>query len=249
MKIDSSVSAIAALAALLWALGASSPALAQVYVIESTAADIKVGVQLAMADRLVIPAGASIRAVLPSGKTQTIKGPYSGPVADLSKGQEINEGVVAWLKNLMQTGGASEATPGATRSAGVPARSPPRFSWSNIPTSSDGSVCILQASKPQLARAPVPVAQRVAVVDAESAARGEAEWPAGADLVAWPQGVGLRAGGTYYVLVEGRPRRQLRLELLSQPPADDDMLAELQRRGCRYQFDAFVREKLAAAKP
>jgi hypothetical protein len=249
MKIDSIVLAFATLLAALLAAVGGSPALAQVYVIESTVPDIKVGGQLAMADRLAIPAGASIRAVLPSGKTQTFKGPYSGPVADLAKGQEVNEGVVGWLKNLMQTGGASEATPGATRSAGVPARSPPRFSWSNVPTSIDGSVCLLQATKPQLARAPVPVAQRVAVVDAESAARGEAEWPAGADLVAWPAGVSVRAGSTYYLLVEGRPRRQLKLELLQQLPGDDDLLAELQKRGCRYQFEAFVREKLAAAKP
>jgi hypothetical protein len=26
------------------------------------------------------------------------------------------------------------------------------------------------------------------------------------------------------------------------------LLAELQKRGCRHQFEAFVREKLAAAK-
>ena len=39
------------------------------------------------------------------------------------------------------------------------------------------SVCVGKDAKLQLARAPVPVAQRVAVVDLDSAARGEAEWP------------------------------------------------------------------------
>jgi hypothetical protein len=236
-------------AMLLGLTGGLSPALAQIYIIESTAPGIKVGAQLAMADSVSIPAGASVRAVLPSGKTQTVRGPYSGSVADLAKGQEVNEGVVGWLKNILQTGGASEATPGATRSAGVMRpRATPRFSWWQVPTSIDGSVCVGKGTQLQLARAPVPVAQRVAVVDVDSAARGEAEWPVNADLVPWPAGVAIRPGGGYYLLLEGRPRRQVKLEVLDKLPADDDLLAELQKRGCRYQFEAFLREKLAEAK-
>jgi len=123
MKIDRLLLALASLAAALVALaGSSQSARAQVYVIESSVPDIKVGAQFAMADSLSIPAGGAIRAVLPSGKTQTVKGPYHGPIADLAKGQEVNDGVVGWLKNIMLTGGATEATPGATRSASAPAR-------------------------------------------------------------------------------------------------------------------------------
>jgi len=235
-------------AALLGLTGGLAPALAQIYIIESTVPAIKVGAQLAMADSVSIPAGASVRAVLPSGKTQTVRGPYSGSVADLAKGQEVNEGVVGWLKSILQTGGASETTPGATRSVSVPRRSMPRFSWSQVPTSIDGSVCISKGAQLELARAPVPVAQRVAVVDVDSAARGEAEWPVNADLVPWPAGVAIRAGGAYYLLLEGRPRRQVKLEVLDKLPGDDDLLAVLQRRGCRYQFEAFLRQKLAEAK-
>jgi hypothetical protein len=224
----------AAFAALLMVVPAgASPAWAQIYVIESSAPDIKVGAQLAMADTLSLPAGAVIRAVLPSGKTQTIKGPYQGKVADLARGQEINEGVVGWLKNILQTGGATEATPGATRSASPPARprAAGRFSWTNVPTSTDGTVCVGKDGKLQLARASTAVAQRVAVVEVESAARGEAEWPVGQELAAWPAQVTVRPGGTYQV------------------PGEDDVLAALQKRGCRYQFEAFVRDKLAGAKP
>ena len=248
MKIGWLCLSIATLGAVLLGL-TGGLALAQVYIIESTAPGIKVGAQLAMTDSVAIPAGASVRAVLPSGKTQTVKGPYSGSVADLAKGQEVNEGVVGWLKNILQTGGASEATPGATRSAGVPRpRTTPRFSWSQVPTAIDGSVCIGKGTQLQLARAPAPVGQRVAVVDVDSAARGEAEWPINAELVPWPAGVAVRPGGAYYLLLEGRPRRQVKLEVLDKLPADDDLLAELQKRGCRYQFEAFLREKLAEAK-
>jgi len=250
MKISSLLVALAGLAAVPTVLAGLAPAAqAQIYVIESTAPAIKVGVQLATADNVVIPAGASIRAVLPSGKTQTVKGPYSGSVADLAKGQEVNDGVVSWLKAIMLTGGATEATPGATRSAQIPAsRAPPRFSWSNVPTSIDGSVCVERGANLVLARTPVPVVQRVAVVDADSAARGEAEWPVNGDVVAWPTTVAVNSGGSYYLLVEGRQRRRVRLEFMDKLPAEDDLLAELQRRGCRYQFEAFVKERLAAAK-
>ena len=79
---------------------------------------------------LTVPAGTHIRAVLPSGKTQTIKGPYNGTVADLAKGQPLNEGVMAWIKNFLRTGGATEATPGATRSIG---RQPPESRASASP--------------------------------------------------------------------------------------------------------------------
>ena len=241
-----------ALAALIVVLPVgAAPASAQIYVIESSAPDIKVGAQLAMADTLSLPPGATIRAVLPSGKTQTVKGPYKGRVADLAKGQEMNDGVVGWLKSILETGGATEATPGATRSASPPARprGRVRFSWSDVPTSTDGSICIGKDGKLQLLRASATAAQRVAVVEVGSTARGEAEWPAGAERVAWPAEVAVRSGGTYWLLIEGRPRRQLKLEVFEQLPGEDDVLAALQKRGCRYQFEAFVRDKLAGATP
>jgi len=241
-----------ALAALIVILpGGAAPALAQIYVIESSAPDIKVGAQLAMADTLSLPPGATIRAVLPSGKTQTVKGPFKGRVADLAKGQEMNDGVVGWLKSILETGGATEATPGATRSASPPPRprGRVRFSWSDVPTATDGSICIGKDGKLQLLRASASAVQRVAVVEVGSAARGEAEWPAGAERVAWPAEVAVRPGGTYWLLIEGRPRRQLKLEVFEPLPGEDDVLPALQKRGCRYQFEAFVRDKLAGATP
>jgi hypothetical protein len=79
-------------AALVVAPAGLSPASADQHVIESTAPGIKVGSQLADRDSLTIPAGTQIRVVLPSGKTQTIRGPFTGAVADLAKGQPRNDG-------------------------------------------------------------------------------------------------------------------------------------------------------------
>ena len=107
---------------------------ADVYVLESTTMTISSGSHLAASDTIMIPKGSFIRAVLPSGKTQTIKGPYSGSVADLDKGQPHNDGVIAWIRNILETGGSKEATPGATR--GIrrePAAVNMAFSWSAVP--------------------------------------------------------------------------------------------------------------------
>jgi len=117
---------------------------------ESTAATIRVGSTLGMSAAISIPAGSHIRAVLPSGKTQTIKGPYNGTVADLAKGQPVNEGVTAWIKNILATGGATQATPGATRGIARPADKPrAAFSWFAILVA-DGTVCVEKGAKLQL---------------------------------------------------------------------------------------------------
>src|SRR5262249_28065435 len=116
--------ALLALAGLIGCVLSATAAAGQIYVMESSVAGIRVGSALELGAALTIPAGGHIRAVLPSGKTQTIKGPYTGTVADLAKGQPINEGVTAWIKNVLRTGGASEATPGATRRIPRPAQNP-----------------------------------------------------------------------------------------------------------------------------
>jgi hypothetical protein len=223
-------------------------ALADVYVLESTTMTINAGSRLAASDTITIPKDSFIRAVLPSGKTQTIKGPYNGSVADLDKGQPHNDGVLSWIRNILETGGSKEVTPGATRSIRrEPAAVNMAFSWSNVPVTADAVVCVARNGKVQLLRAPSPRAERVTIVDTLSGARGEAQWEAGGDVAAWPVNLTPRADTTYYLLVPDRPQRQVRFRILEQLPADDDVLVVLQGEGCRSQFNAWVRERLASA--
>jgi hypothetical protein len=67
-------------------------------------------------------------------------------------------------------------------------------------------------------------------------------------VTAWPSTIQPRPDGIYYMSVESQPRRQVTLRVLDQLPTEEDVLAELQRLGCKYQFETYVREKLAAAK-
>ncbi len=246
MKMRSLFRNVVGLSAILVAAWASAlPARAELYIIESTTAAIKAGSRLADGDSLSIPAGAQIRAVLPSGKTQTIRGPFQGRVADLAKGTP-NEGVLSWIKNILLTGGATEATPGAVRSISR-AQPKPRmsFSWSAIPVTMDGTICVEKGAGLQLLRAPSSRPERITVIDAVRSERGEAQWEGDSETVAWPAGVTPRADAIYDLLVQGRPRRQVTLRVLAQLPADADVLTELHKLGCKYQFEAWVRERLA----
>jgi hypothetical protein len=227
------------------ALSATAAA-AQIYVMESTVAAIRVGSALDLRAAISIPAGGHIRAVLPSGKTQTIKGPYEGTVADLAKGQPINEGVLAWIKDLVRTGGATQTTPGATRSIGRPADKPrAAFSWSAIPVA-NGTVCVEKGASLTLIRVASPNAERATMIDAANGKQAELQWEQGSDTAAWPASLIPRNEGTYEVLAAGRPRRQITVRVLDQLPPEDNLLIELNRLGCSSQFEAWVRGKLAA---
>jgi hypothetical protein len=245
MRPMSATLVAAATAVLGLAALAPTPACADLYVLESTAATVSAGAHLATGDSISIPAGSYIRAVLPSGKTQTIKGPFNGSAADIDKGQGANEGVLAWLRGMLATGGSREITPGATR--GI-RREPPAmaFSWSTVPVASDATVCVIRGGRVELVRAPASRAERVSIIDAATGARGEAQWDLSSATTSWPAALPLRADATYYVLMADRPQRQLTLRLLEAVPADEDVLVVLQRSGCRPQFEAWVREKLGA---
>lgn len=224
-----------------------SPAAAQVYVMESTVPAIRVGSALEMDAALSVPAGGHLRCVLPSGKTQTIKGPYNGRVADLAKGQPINEGVMAWIKNVLSSGGATEAKPGATRSA---ARAPEKvrmpFSWSAVPFT-NATVCVQKGAKLQLVRASGGNAEAFTVVDGATGQQAEGRWEPSSTTADWPASVVPRTDVTYYIQVPDRPRRQVVLRVVDKLPADDDVLMELHRQGCSAQFEAWMRDRLAAA--
>jgi hypothetical protein len=248
-KTRLSLFGVLGLAAAAGALFADVPAAhADLYVIESTVPSIKPRTRLLGDQQIAIPAGGSIRAVLPDGRTQTIKGPYSGPVSDLDKNVARNEGVLGWLRNILQTGGATEATPGATRSIGRAAAPRTGFSWTTVPVTLDGtpSICVQKGAGLMLARAPSVRADRVTVIETSSSQQGEAQFAAGSETTAWPAGVAVKPDATYQLLMQDRPRRQVRLRVIDKLPSDTDVLNELHKLDCKYQFEAWVRGTLAA---
>jgi hypothetical protein len=240
--------ALMLMAGLVGAQLSQTAAVAQIYVMESTVAAIRVGSALDMGAAISVPAGGHIRAVLPSGKTQTIRGPYQGTVANLAKGQPINEGVLTWLENALRTGGATQSTPGATRSVARPPDKPRLpFSWSAVAVA-NGTVCVEKGARLTLVRVASASAERATMIDGGNGQQGEVQWVAGSDAADWPSGVAPRDEASYDLLVPGRPRRQITLRVLERLPGEENLLVELNRLGCSLQFEAWVRGKLAAGR-
>jgi hypothetical protein len=246
MKIRSSLYGSLPLLAVVALLASAPPARADLYVIESTVPNIKPRSRLLGEDKISIPAGGSIRAVLPSGKTQTIKGPYDGPVSAIDNGQARNEGMLAWLRNILMTGGSSESTPGATRSIARDAKPRMGFSWTAVPVTMDGDMCVQKGAKLTLARAPSVRAEQVTVTEANGSERGEVQFASGVETAAWPANIALRPDAAYTLQLSDKSRHQITLRVLDQLPSDADVLNELHKRGCKSQFEAWVRGTLAS---
>jgi len=242
MTKKSTLSLAGLLAAAL--LVGTTAARADMYVIESTVAGVSVGAHLKTDDSLAIPANQQIRAVLPSGKTQTIRGPFNGKVSDLAKGT-ANEGVWSWMMNMAKTGGSSEITTGATRSV-TPGSKPRAFSWAEVPTGVNGSICVEKGAKVLLTRTAATRIDRATVVDTASGERAEVKWEVGSQTADWPSSLQLRADGAYQLFQQDRPKRDVMLRIMDKLPAEDDQLAELQKLGCQHQFNAWLRDKMAA---
>ncbi len=70
----------------------ATPLHADVLVISSNAPDLKPGMQLADSQQIEVPAGASIRVMLPSGATLQIKGATTRQVKEITKGDAKHDG-------------------------------------------------------------------------------------------------------------------------------------------------------------
>jgi hypothetical protein len=238
---------LGALTILLAATLAASAQEGRIYIIESSVSSIQAGKEYALTESVTIPAGGTIRAVMPSGKTQTIKGPHTGPLSDLAKGQKVNDRVFAWIKSFLDTGGAQEKTTGAARSA-TPPPMPPAFSWNTVPITYDGPVCVVKGRPLELVRTTTQGTGRAIIVDIEKATKGDARWESGSRSTAWPSEIAIRPDGMFTLLVPDQPARQVTMSVLDQPPNAEDTLSTLASRGCKHQFDTWMSEQAKKGK-
>ena len=178
--------------------------------------------------------------MLPTGKTQTIRGPFEGKVSDLAKGAQ-NEGVWAWMKSMLKTGGSTEITTGATRSV---ARRRQAAAVLVDGGADRGERRHLRGEGRQgaVTRTSTTRIDRATLVDAASGERAEVVWEAGSQTTDWPASLKLRRW-RLPDLPQDRPKRDVTLRVVDKLPDEDDLLAELQTRGCKHQFDAWLRDK------
>lgn len=222
---------------------------ADVIVIGSDSPAIKAGAVLADAATLDVPSGASVTIMLPSGRTERLKGPLTRAVAELAKGEKSEPGLWDSVQRYVQKQGKpSEGHVGAVRSlAPKPAKAPLPFSWRQVPVDSDGDVCVEKGVPIELARPGGGKSTRLTVVDMQAQKRADTTFAEGASSAPWPKEIEPKVG-TYSLVVEGAPMRELRLRLVSPLPAPDETLRVLHGQRCQRQIEAWLRAVMTAAK-
>lgn len=223
---------------------------AEVIVVQSNAKNITAGTVLADNAKIDIPAGRQAVFVLPSGATRTISGPFKGTGATLTKGVKSNAGVFDAVKRYVVTGGTSDRTVGAARSA-APAFSfgaPLPFSWRIVPVTASGDFCIEKGASIELVRQRTTKEERLTLIDLKSQRRSSIVFRKNAEKVKWPDDIEIDPRATYAVVGENRPMRQLRMRLIGPLPDRADTLRVLHGQRCETQFRAYIGEIQKAAR-
>ncbi len=236
--------ALAAMIAAILTLAAATTASAQVIVVQSSAKGLNAGSALANNAKVSIPAGKQAVFVLPSGATRTVSGPFSGTAADLTKGVKANPGVFEAVKKYVKTGGSSQKTVGAVRSA-APAfalSKPLPFSWRAVPVTASGDYCVEKGASVSLVRARTSKQQAITVIDMKSQRRVQTVFSAGQKSVPWPDDLEINPRATYAVVTAGQPMRQFRVRIIAPLPSREDTLQVLHGQRCQSQFRAFIRD-------
>ncbi len=247
MSLGKRLGAVAALAALLAIAGPAGIVRAEVIVLESEVSGLAPGAVLADNTRLEVPDGKTVRVILPSGRTQTIEGPYSGPAGDFAKGESKKTSLWSTLIDFLTSGGRSESAFGGVRSV-VPGEAPPApmpFSWHVVPVDAEGPICLEQGSNLYLGRPDATHAEKAVMIDKASGAKADLHWSAGVATLHWPASLPVRQGAAFTIEAMDRPSRELILQLVAPPlPDETHLLPVLAERGCKRQIEAWLRDKL-----
>ncbi len=220
---------------------------AQVIVLQSSVPKYKAGTTLTKTDRVTIPAGGSMMIVLATGATRTINGPFDGKVSGLASGETSNAALFNAVKEFVRTGGSRTGSVGAMRSissrrTGGQARPVEKatFSWTTVPISARGDVCLEKGAEISLVRSTAGKALTVTVVDMQSTNRAKVRFEDAATSVAWPAELQLK-NNSFAILPDGQAMQQIRMRLISPIPTPDQTLQVLHGQRCRMQFEAFLR--------
>lgn len=210
----------------------ATPLHADVLVISSNTPDLKPGMQLADSQQIEVPAGASIRVMLPSGATLQIKGATTRQVKEITKGEPIVEAVWSKAKELFATGGVDQSRVGATRSFKAVTKPAP-FVWNVLLAGSSGNFCILKGEAIALER-PAGVSE-VTVTDPAGGKQARIAFAGDAKQASWPADVQPAHDGVYQIIT-GAGSRQIRLRLIENSAASDDRaIAALIANDCLVQ--------------
>lgn len=221
-----------------------SPASADVVILGSDVQALAPGHILKDADDLVVPAGGTIRIMTPSGKTEVLKGPLNRKAGELTAGGgEANTEL--WNAVTAQLGDKSAPAAGAvsaTRSMAAPTETAGafKFSWSHIPISATGDICVGKGIELGIVRLSDGAAQAFTLVDLQSGGRrADLAFAAGETSVAWPSEIEPRLGN-FALQVAGESASRFKLRLIAPLPSAADAIRVLHGQRCAMQRDALL---------
>lgn len=209
----------------------------QLVVIASGAPSLKPGQVVKSGTAIEIPAGASVTLVSETGKTVTLKGPFSGPAKAGGQGGGkggADDKLIASLSGLLSGSGKETGSLGAMRA--VAPLKPPSDAWV-INTGKSGDFCVQAKGPVMLWRGKAAKARILTLKNLTDKSKSKAEWPAGSATLEWPSKVTLADGARYLLRMKGsRAARKLKLHLVpGDLPSDAHRAAWMARNGCEKQ--------------
>lgn len=172
-------------------------------VLTSTVSSVAVGQVVSAGQKIEIPEKARLVLINQTGKTVTLRGPYSGVPGGDSKPQKSR--FIKALASLVTTTEQDTRAVGAIRAAGI--RTKRQALMINI--SETGDYCLLEGAQEEITRYKSETFDGVTIVAAKDGRSVSFDWPHETRDLRWPDKLALDDGSTYLVSQAGKDTRTM----------------------------------------
>jgi hypothetical protein len=228
--------ALAALVAMLASAGAPARAADEMVVVASRGIALAPGTRVDPTKPLVLQQGQHVTLIAVNGLTLKLDGPYDKPPAMADGGSDLTQALSA----LVTQTDARTTEAGVTRAGTTVARLP--APWL-LDVSRTGNVCLLDGTKPVFWRPASAGPAHLTVMPADRSWKGEANWPAGKDLLAAPSDLPVHGDAVYFMAIDKGEESAITVNLIPLTLDGPEMQAAwLAHQGCEAQAEALVRQ-------
>lgn len=223
----------------IW-LATAAPAAADIVIVGSNSASVRVGRVLGDGEALELSKGVKVRIMTPAGVTSVLTGPLSVKAGELAKGGAADTAL--WNDVTRRLNAPPDDDEPFTRGL-APASTPPdtlAFSWHDVPVGAEGEICIEKGAPVALVRADGREALSVTLLDTRAGGgRAKVTMAPGEARAPWPREVEVHTGSYAMQSPGGEPHR-FRLRLISPLPGTEDAVRVLHGQRCERQRDALL---------
>lgn len=222
------------------ASAAISPAGAQALVLGSDSASLRPGRIIDKGETVKIPKGASVRVMLPSGETRSLKGPQDLTTDSLAGSAPTDTQLWDSVAAYVTTPPPEEEA--FTRGLAAASTSPDRlpFSWRSVPLTAEGDICVEKGAALSLVRGSAATDASVTIIDVQGGGRrAEARFAKGQAKAPWPDALAIKIG-TFAITEAGAPPRQFRMRVIAPLPPANEAIRVLHGQRCEAQRNALI---------